>query len=67
VYKEGCTSNSDCSQAFKTSKSNDTTKLTLPLIERVVKNAFKTHHAVLDFDAGFVNGFMPAMIDGVIL
>ena len=49
-----------------TSKSNDTTKLTLPLIERVV-NAFKTHHAALDFDAGFVNGFMPATIDGVIL
>jgi hypothetical protein len=48
------------------SKSNDTTKLTLPLIERVV-NAFKTHHAALDFDAGFVNGFMPAMSDGVIL
>jgi hypothetical protein len=66
VYKQGCTSNSDCSQAFKTSKSNDTTKLTLPLIERVVK-AFKTHHAALDFDAGFVNGFMPATIDGVIL
>jgi hypothetical protein len=30
-------------------------------------NAFKTHHAAFDFDAGFVNGFMPAMSDGVIL
>jgi hypothetical protein len=44
----------------------DTTKLTLPLIiERVIKT-FKTHRAALDFDAGFVNGFVPAMIDGVI-
>jgi hypothetical protein len=38
----------------------------LPLIERVVK-AFKTHRAALDFDAGFVNGFVPSMIDGVIV
>jgi hypothetical protein len=44
----------------------DTTKLTLPLIERIVK-AFKTHRAALNFDAGFVNGFVPAMIDGVIV
>jgi hypothetical protein len=32
--------------------------LTLPLIERLVK-AFKTHRAAIDFDAGFVNGFVP--------
>jgi hypothetical protein len=30
---------------------------TLPLIERLVK-AFKTHRAAIDFDAGFVNGFV---------
>ena len=34
--------------------------LTLPLIERVVK-AFKTHRAVIDFDAAFVNGFVPLL------
>ena len=34
--------------------------LTLPLIERLVK-AFKTHRAAIDFDAGFVNGFVPKM------
>ena len=50
---------------YESQNKGDTTKLTLPLIERVVK-AFKTHRAALDFDAGFVNGFVPAMIDGVI-
>jgi hypothetical protein len=44
----------------------DTTKLTLPLIERVVK-AFKTHRAALDFDAGFVNGLVHVIDDGVIV
>ena len=34
--------------------------LTLPLIERVVK-AFKTHRAVIVFDAAFVNGFVPLL------
>jgi hypothetical protein len=34
--------------------------LTLPLIERLVK-AVKTHRAVIDFDAGFMNGFVPKM------
>ena len=34
--------------------------LTLPLIERLMK-AFKTHRAAIDFDAGFVNGFVPKM------
>jgi hypothetical protein len=34
--------------------------VTLPLIERVV-NAFKTHRAVIDFDAAFVNGFAPLL------
>jgi len=33
------------------------TTLTLPLIERLVKR-FKTHRAAIDFDAGFVNGFV---------
>ena len=37
--------------------------LTLPLIERLVK-AFKTHRAAIDFDAAFVNGFVPK-IEGV--
>ena len=39
---------------------NDMPSLTLPLIERLVK-AFKTHRAAVDFDAGFVNSFVPAM------
>ena len=38
--------------------------LTLPLIERLVK-AFKTHRAAIDFDAGFVNGFVPQLEKGV--
>jgi hypothetical protein len=38
-------------------KGDDTPTLTLPLIERLVK-AFKTHRAAIDFDAGFVNGFV---------
>jgi hypothetical protein len=37
--------------------------LTLPLIERLVK-AIKTHRAAIDFDAAFVNGFVPK-IEGV--
>ena len=49
------------------SKNNDnvdTPTLTLPLIERLVK-AFKTHRAALDFDAGFVNGFVNSHEKGV--
>ena len=42
---------------------DDTSTLTLPLIECLVK-AFKTHRAAIDFDAGFVNGFVP-VIEGV--
>jgi hypothetical protein len=34
--------------------------LTLPIIERLVK-AFKTHRAAIDFDAGFVNGFVQVL------
>ena len=51
--------------ALYESKCNgdDTPTLTLPLIERLVK-AFKTHRAAIDFDAGFVNGFVPK-IEGV--
>ena len=44
-------------------KGDDTSTLTLPLIERLVK-AFKTHRTAVDFDAGFVNGFVP-VIEGV--
>ena len=43
---------------------DDTSTLTLPLIERLVK-AFKTHRAAIDFDAGFMNGFVPVVIEGV--
>ncbi len=39
---------------------NDMPLLTLPLIERLVK-AFKTHRVAVDFDAGFVNSFVPAI------
>ena len=38
-------------------RGDDMTTLTLPLIERLVKR-FKTHRAAIDFDAGFVNGFV---------
>ena len=45
-------------------KGDDTPEtLTLPLIERLVK-AFKTHRAAIDFDSGFVNGFVPK-VEGV--
>jgi len=42
---------------------DDIPTLTLPLIERPVK-AFKTHRAAINFDAGFVNRFLP-MMEGV--
>ena len=44
-------------------KGDDMPTVTLPLIECLVK-AFKTHRAAIDFDAGFVNGFVP-VIEGV--
>ncbi len=47
-------------------RGNDTIKLTLPLIERLVK-AFKTHRAAISFDAGFVYGFVPNLMDGAIV
>jgi hypothetical protein len=47
-----------------TNRGDNTTKVSLPLIERIVK-AFKTHLAAIDFDAGFVYGFVPGMNDGV--
>jgi hypothetical protein len=47
-------------------RGDDTIKLTLPLIERLVK-AFKTHRAAIDFDAGFVHGFVPNLKDGAIV
>jgi hypothetical protein len=37
-------------------KGDDTPTLTLPLIECLIK-VFKTNHAPIEFDAGFVNGF----------
>ena len=40
-----------------------TTTRTLPLIERLVK-AFKTHRAAIEFDAGFVNAFVPKLERG---
>ena len=47
-------------------RGDDTTKVSLPLIERIVK-AFKSHRAAIDFDAGFVYGFVPAINDGAIV
>jgi hypothetical protein len=47
-----------------TADNNTPTTLTLPLIERLVK-AFKTHRAAIDFDAGFVNAFVPKLERGV--
>ncbi|KAI2497792.1 hypothetical protein MHU86_16678 [Fragilaria crotonensis] len=42
------------------------TALTLPRIERVRKE-FKTHRAVVDFDAGFVQSFVSPAIEDVVL
>jgi hypothetical protein len=39
---------------------DDMPALTLPLIERLVKS-FKTHRAAIDFDAGFLNGFVKVL------
>ena len=47
-------------------RGDGTVKLTLPLIERLVK-MFKTHRAAIDFDAGFIYGFVPNLKDGVIV
>jgi hypothetical protein len=44
--------------------NNTPTTLTLPLIERLHR-AFKTHRAAIDFDAGFVNAFVPKLERGV--
>ena len=41
-------------------KGDNTPTLTLPLIEHLVK-AFKTHRAAINFDAGFMNGFVPVL------
>jgi hypothetical protein len=40
---------------------DDTSTLTLPLIEHLVK-AFKTHRAAIDFDAGFVDDVFVAIV-----
>ena len=44
---------------------NDTPTLTLPLIERLMKE-FKTHRAAVDFDAGFVNSFVSPAIEDLV-
>ena len=79
MHKQRDSFNKDCAQAFKAGKSihlcilslyeskrngDDTPTLTLPLIECLVK-AFKTHRAMIDFDAGFVNRFVH-VLQGVI-
>jgi hypothetical protein len=48
----------------RTSTPTTPPTLTLHLIERLVK-AFKTHRAAIDFDAGFVNGFVPQLKKGI--
>ena len=50
--------------AYYSLMENATTTLTLPLIERLVKE-YKTHRAALDFDAGFVNGIVRSLENGV--
>jgi hypothetical protein len=47
-------------------RGDDKIKLTLPLIGRLVK-AFKTRRAAIDFDAGFVYGFVPNLKDGAVV
>jgi hypothetical protein len=37
-------------------RGDDTTKLTLPLIKRLLVKAFKARRAAIDFDASFVYG-----------
>jgi hypothetical protein len=44
---------------------NDTPTLTLPLIERLMRE-FKTHRAAVDFDAGFVNSFVSPAIEDLV-
>jgi hypothetical protein len=44
----------------KCNGDDNTPVLTLPLIEGIVK-AFKTNRAAIDFDAGFMNGFVPVL------
>ena len=78
MHKQRYSYNKDCAQAFRRARAyicayyslyeskrngDDTSTLTLPLIEHLVK-AFKTHRAATGFDAGFVNGFVP-VIKGV--
>ncbi|KAI2509704.1 hypothetical protein MHU86_4686 [Fragilaria crotonensis] len=48
-------------ESKKNNNHDDAPILTLPLIERIVM-AFKTHRAALDFDAGFVNGFVHSLL-----
>ncbi len=51
----------------KLNNCNDSTHtLTLPLIERLMKE-FKTHRAAVDFDAGFVQSFVSPAIEDVVL
>ena len=47
-------------------RGDDTTKISLPLLEGIVK-AFKTHRAAIDFDKCFVYGFVPTLKNGEIV
>ena len=47
-------------------RGDGTVKLPLPLIERLVK-MFNAHRAAIDFDMGFVYGFVPNLKDSVIV
>ena len=51
-------------QSTSNAADNTPTTLTLPLIERL-QRAFNTHRAAIDFDAGFVNAFVPKLERGV--
>jgi hypothetical protein len=54
-------------QRKQLNKDDDNTPtLTLPLIERLLKE-FKTHRAAVDFDAGFVNSFVSPAIEDVVV
>jgi hypothetical protein len=50
----------------KRNGDDDTSTLTLPLIECVAKE-FKTHWAVIQFDAGFINRFVSMLESATIV
>jgi hypothetical protein len=49
----------------KRNGDDDTSTLTLPLIELVAKE-FKTHWAAIQFDAGYINGFVPVLQSAIV-